>query len=62
MKKAIIIILVVVGLYWLFDHTSPLPLNHESLGLYEHSIHRVIGVVCLAIAAFFAWKWRAKTQ
>jgi hypothetical protein len=62
MKNTIVIILVLLGLYWLFDHYAPLPLNHESLGLYAHNIHRVIGIVLLAAAVFFVWKWKFKNQ
>ncbi len=60
MKNLIIIILVLSGIYWLVDHYAPFPLNHESLGLYAHTIHRIVGVVLLAIAAFFGWKWKFK--
>ncbi|MBX4210611.1 hypothetical protein KW783_01415 [Candidatus Parcubacteria bacterium] len=62
MKKTIIIVLVLLGIYWLFDHTSPLPFNHESLGLINHGIHRIIGVVCIVVAAFLGWKWKRKSQ
>jgi hypothetical protein len=62
MKNTIIIVLVLLGLYWLVDHVAPLPLNHESLGLYNHMIHRIIGVVLLVLAAFFTWKWKFKNQ
>ncbi len=60
MKTTIIIVLVLLGVYWLFDHYAPLPLSHESLGLYNHTIHRVLGVVFL-IAAVVVWKWKAKS-
>ncbi len=36
MKTLVIVILVLFGLYWLFDHAAPMPLNHEQFGLYEH--------------------------
>jgi hypothetical protein len=58
MKNTILIILVVLGLYWLLDHHAPMPLSHDSLGLYAHNIHRIIGVVFLLVAAFFTWKWK----
>ncbi|MBX4197722.1 hypothetical protein KW782_00100 [Candidatus Parcubacteria bacterium] len=61
MKNTIIIVLVLLGIYWLFDHTAPLPLNHASFGLYNHGVHRIIGVVFLAVAAFFTWKWKSKS-
>lgn len=60
MKVFVVIVLVIIGLYWLLDHASPLPFNHESLGLYNHMIHRTIGVVFL-IAAGAVWlKWKKK--
>ncbi len=62
MKNTIIIVLVLLGLYWLFDHFAPMPLNHESLGLYAHNIHRTLGVIFLALAAFFAWKWKFRNR
>ncbi len=58
MKNLIIIALLAVGIYWLVDHYSPLPLNHESLGLYNHGIHRIIGIVCLVLAGIFGWLWK----
>ena len=60
MKIFVLVLLVVLGLYWLIDHASPLPLNHEQLGLYDHNIHRIIGVVLLVIAGIVGWKWKAK--
>ena len=60
MKTTLIILLIIVGLYWLVDHAAPMPLNHESFGLYEHTIHRVIGLVFLVAAGFFTWKWKFK--
>lgn len=60
MKMLIIIILVVMGFYWLIGHTSPFPLNHEQFGFYEHSLHRIIGVVFLIIAGLVVWLWKPK--
>jgi di/tricarboxylate transporter len=62
MKNITIVVLVILGLYWLVDHESPLPLNHEYFGLYNHTVHAIIGVVLLAIAGFFIWKWKFKKQ
>lgn len=59
MKNTILIVLILIGLYWLVDHAAPLPFNHESLGLYNHNIHRVIGLLFFAVAGFFAWKWKS---
>ncbi len=56
MKKPIaVIVLVIIGLYWLINHTAPLPFNHEQFGLYYHNIHRIIGIAFL-IAAGFVWR------
>lgn len=60
MKKTIVIILVLLGIYWLFDHHAPLPLNHDSLGLYAHNIHRIIGIILIVVAAFVAALWKRK--
>lgn len=62
MKVVVVILLVLLGVYWLFDHTAPLPLNHEQFGLYNHSVHRIIGIVALVIAAVVAWKWHPKSK
>ena len=59
MRKVLIIaLLVLLGFYWLLDHSAPLPLNHDSFGLYNHDIHRIIGVVLFVIAGVVAWKWK----
>jgi hypothetical protein len=58
MKTLIIIVLVLLGLYWLVVHGAPFPFSHESFGLYNHTVHRIIGVVLLVIAALVAWKWK----
>ncbi len=60
MKMLVIVVLVVLGLYWLFDHTDPLPLNHEQFGLYEHTIHRIMGVAFLIAAGIVGWNWKAQ--
>lgn len=56
MKMLVIIVLAVLGFYWLVGHTAPFPLNHERLGLYEHGIHRIAGVVFLIAAGLVWWK------
>ena len=58
MKTLIVIILVLLGLYWLIAHKAPFPLSHESFGLYNHTVHRILGVVFLVIAGLVAWKWK----
>ncbi len=60
MKILVVVLLVLFGFYWLVDHTSPFPLNHESFGLYNHTIHRIIGIIFF-IGAGFTWrKWKTK--
>ncbi len=60
MKIIVIIILMLLGIYWLVDHTSPMPFNHESFGLFEHNIHRLIGVVFFITAVVVGLKWKPK--
>jgi len=61
MKKMLtVIVLVLLGFYWLLDHAPPLPLNHEMFDLYNHDVHRAIGFVCFFAAALVAWKWKSK--
>lgn len=60
MKNIIIIVLILLGLYWLFAHAALFPFSHESFGLYEHTIHRIIGVVVLVIGVVLAWRWKVK--
>jgi len=62
MKMLIVILLIIFGLYWLFDHTAPLPLNHEQFGLYQHNLHRILGVVLLVAAALVGWVWKGKKR
>ena len=53
MKRLLLpIVLVLVGVYFLFVHSDPLPLNHDSLGLHNHLIHSVIGVALLLGGGF----------
>lgn len=64
MKTSVVILLILLGLYWLFDHYRPLPLNHESFGLYQHNLHRIAGVAFLiaAVAVGFFWKRKNKDE
>jgi membrane protein DedA with SNARE-associated domain len=59
MKTTIVIILALLGLYWLAYHFGPY--SHAYFGLYNHMAHRVIGVVLLVVAALIAWKWKRRT-
>ncbi len=59
MKKWLVVfVLLLLGIYWLFDHTAPMPLNHEQFGLYNHDIHRMIGIVFFLSAGLVWWKWK----
>lgn len=60
MKKYIIIVLVLLGIYFVFDHKDPFPLNHEAIGLgVNHTAHSIFGLV-LFIAAGGIW-WTERT-
>ncbi len=58
MKILVVVLLVIFGLYWLIDHTAPLPFNHEQFGLFNHTIHRIVGVIFLIAAGLVVWKWK----
>jgi hypothetical protein len=62
MKKLLIIVLLILGIYMLFFHYAPFPLNHEQFGLYNHTIHMAIGVILLSAAGFLWWKGRRKNS
>ena len=50
-KLALVVILVIAGLYFALDHTYS-PFNHEAIGIGTmHSVHTIFGIVLLAIAA-----------
>jgi hypothetical protein len=51
---------VIMGLYWLVDHTPPMPFSHEEFGLYDHTMHQWMGLGCFAIAGLMGWLWRPK--
>ena len=55
-KNLIVIVLVILGLYFLIAHVEPFPLNHEAIGLgTNHMVHRIFGVILLA-GAVYVWK------
>lgn len=60
MKLGVVIVLVLMGIYWLVDHYPPMPLSHESFGLYNHMVHRLLGVAFFIAAAVVYWKWHPK--
>jgi len=51
-----VVALVLLGIYFMFFHTYPFPLNHEAIGLPPyHTVHTIFGVVLLA-GAVYVWK------
>lgn len=58
-----VIVLMILGAYFLLFHVDPLPLNHEAVGLGRlHILHDVIGIVLLAIAGLVWWRSRRTTK
>ena len=63
MKKVAMILLVIAGLYFVFDHTDPLPLNHEAIGLgVNHIAHSIFGIVLFIPAGFLWFKGRRSSK
>jgi hypothetical protein len=62
MKMIVVSVLVFLGLYWLVAHAAPFPFSHEQFGLYEHGIHRAMGVIFFIIAGVVTWKWQPKSK
>lgn len=55
------IVLVLAGLYMAFDHTPPLPLNHEAIGLGAmHAAHTIFGVILLIAGVVVFWLGRRR--
>ena len=61
-RIALIAILIIVGLYFLFFHKDPLPLNHEAIGLgmgdilsTTHIVHVIIGIIFI-LGAVLVWR------
>ena len=62
-ERALIVVLVIAGLYFVLFHRDPMPLNHESVGLGNlHFVHDIIGVVLIGIAGFIWWRARRSAQ
>lgn len=60
-KQILVVILLILGLYFLVDHVAPLPLNHEAIGLgTNHMAHRIFGLVLLLAAGYIWWKGKKK--
>ncbi len=55
-KQIVTIIIGIIGVYFLVFHTTPLPLNHEDIGLGNaHVAHGIFGIVLFAVALYM---WR----
>lgn len=56
-KTISVAVLVVLGVYFVFFHTYPFPLNHEAIGLPPyHMVHTLFGVLLLGVAVYVAKK------
>ena len=61
-KLILVAVLIVVGLYFVIDHTG-LPLNHEAVGLgTNHTMHTLFGVVLFVIAGAIWWQGKSKKK
>ena len=60
-ELALIVVLVIAGLYFVAFHKDPLPFNHESIGLGNlHWVHEIIGAVLVGLAGLIGWRsWRS---
>lgn len=55
-KTLKIVVLALLGVYFLLFHTAPFPLNHEAIGLPPyHTLHSVFGIFLLVLAGYW-WK------
>lgn len=58
-KYLVVGIIISVGIYMLVVHYPPFPFNHEEIGLgFNHLMHRVVGIIFLAVAILIFWKWK----
>lgn len=56
-KTISVAVLVLLGVYFVFFHTNPFPLNHEAIGLPPyHMVHTIFGVALLVGAVFLGKK------
>ena len=61
-KTITTVVLGLVGVYFLVFHTSPLPLNHEAIGLGNaHVAHGIFGIILIAVAVYM-WRKSKKTN
>lgn len=57
-KMIVAVILIILGLYLLLDHTAS-PINHEAVGLgTDHPVHSAIGIILIIIAIFIWFRGR----
>jgi hypothetical protein len=61
-RLALMAIFIIVGLYFLFFHKAPLPLNHEAVGLgmgdilsTTHIVHVIIGIIFI-LGGVLVWR------
>ncbi|MBI4973500.1 hypothetical protein HZC27_02745 [Candidatus Roizmanbacteria bacterium] len=55
-KNISVVLLVLVGVYFLLFHTAPFPFSHEAIGLPPfHVVHSIFGIVLLIVAGY-VWK------
>ena len=53
--RILAVVLLIAGVYLVLDHSPPLPLNHEDIGLGKtHLAHAAFGVVAL-VGAVVLW-------
>lgn len=61
-KSIAIVVLGLVGIYFLIFHTDPLPFNHDSIGLPPfHIVHAIFGIILLG-AAVYLWRKSKNTK
>ena len=54
-----VIVLVILGVYFLVFHADPLPANHEAIGLGDqHAVHSIVGILLLIGAVLIIWRGR----
>ena len=59
--RILAVVLLLAGLYMVFVHAPPLPLNHEAVGLgTTHDAHTMFGVILLVAAAVVFWLGRRR--
>lgn len=55
-KSIAVIVLGLVGIYFLIFHSEPLPFSHDAIGLPPfHIVHAIFGIILLG-AAVYLWR------